>query len=128
MKTIYGRAALTAVSSLKSNAGPEPESAWLEAVASETKSEESRKKCCPKGAFLGLCGAQLLKMVTTSACVPNENGGYAVAAVKLLRRDRRLANDKAALWGQIPGAPVHQNGQMDVVLALWNNGDIKGSR
>lgn len=113
---------------LETHAQESPESAWSKAIGLETLSHASRRKCCPKGAFLGICSAQMLISVRTDRGIPNKNGTYAVAAIELLRRDAALATNKLTLWRRIPGAPPVQNGQLDVVLALWSRGKLRAKR
>jgi hypothetical protein len=56
----------------------------------------------------------------------SENKGYAVDAVRLLRKDPNLAGLGAGeLWKRVmKGRPKKPNSQMEVVLSLWSNGHI----
>ena len=64
---------------------------------------------------------------TDSPC----NKRYAVEAVKLLRSYPSLvAESRRELWEKVlenscKGKRIGQDGQLDVVLALWNKGFIK---
>lgn len=51
------------------------------------------------------------------------NKGYALKAVGMLRQEPALSGSALALWRAVQegGDKVH-NGQMDVVIALWNGG------
>ena len=55
------------------------------------------------------------------------NKRYALDAVEVLIRTPQLSADKDSLWNAVPDHPLHENGQMDVVIALWLNGMIVGS-
>jgi hypothetical protein len=82
-------------------------------------------KGCPKNAFLGLCEAGVIKGIPAgkSGVPHNRNGRYALAAYEILRSEPKLVNDKDALWRRIPARTAeHENGQMDVVLALYKSG------
>ena len=57
----------------------------------------------------------------------NPNKIYAVNAVSLLKNTPNINVNtrglKSTLWASV-GGEKHQNGQMDVVLSLWNAGLI----
>ena len=79
-------------------------------------------------AFVGLADAGLLRGVSSRNALRHSlNAEYAVTAVNLLRTRPELANAKHDLWQAIhrdrPRVIAH-NGQIDVVLALWINGDL----
>ena len=82
----------------------------------------SREKGCPRIAYLGLCSEGMVKGVLRSNYVkPSSlNKAYAVKAVRLLRSDPLLAEDKRELWNRVQnGNKKAENNQMDVVLSLW---------
>ena len=87
-------------------------------------SESARDKGCPKGAFLGLAYAGALKGVSGRfADDGGDNGLYARKAWKALIASPDLASDRDALWKKACGSrTIGQNGQLDVVLALWGAG------
>ena len=98
------------------------ESAWLNAARICNKSVSVQKKGCPKNVFLGLAESGLIKNVPAkfSHQPQSRNAQYAIKAVKLLKQDPCLAKNKK-WWGPAAiEAPKEHNGQMDVVLALWN--------
>ncbi len=87
---------------------------------------------CPKRAFLGLCNTGLVKGINSghyTASVSNKK--YAIEAVNFLKNNPALANiaTPAKLWDYVLaylriGKKKH-NQQMNVVLALWDNGYIQ---
>lgn len=55
-----------------------------------------------------------------------KNKKYVIDAVAILKRKPRLASGKMLLWRAVlRGKKKSHNGQMDVVIALWNNNFIK---
>jgi uncharacterized protein YegP (UPF0339 family) len=120
----YGKCAKAAVDLLKSNKAADPIVAWKKA-ALETfpDSESSRKKCCPKNAFLGLCEEGLIRGVSAGGYTESkDNKRYALNAVSLLKKNPNLSKNENVLWEKIQGnnAKKH-NAQMDVVITLWDN-------
>jgi hypothetical protein len=94
---------------------------------------ESRRKGCPRGAFLGLCAAGLVRGVAPAESddlVMGANATYAVTAAHLLAADPSLATEgPTKLWRRVMKElglePSKQpNGQMDVVLTLWTSGAL----
>jgi hypothetical protein len=111
--------------------GMHPPDAWEKVSASVFGGGTwSQRKGCPRGAFLGLCSVGLVRGVPArhsgpSAGAAGRNGGYAVKAVRILRISPELASDKRALWARVmEGEEKRHNEQMDVVLALFNDGLI----
>lgn len=132
----YGYAALRATE-LARRARSAPPDAWNVAVKELfSNSPSSQKKGCPKGAFLGLCEEGLIVGVPRGSYTRSDNNKrYAVDAVELLRREPGLADASARdggamnLWLLVMrGEWKTPNHQMEVVLALWNDGLIVGSR
>ena len=120
----YGRVAVEAARLLASGSASRPADAWDVAASRITTSQASRDKGCPRGAFLGLCEAGLLKGVGPSG---GDGGGvnskYAVQAAKALRANPNLQFDRVELWRQscLDRRKAH-NGQMDVVVGLSEAG------
>ena len=81
-----------------------------------------QKKGAPKGAFLGLCDAGLVKAIPADeAASGNRNGKFAVKAVELLKAGTHRT--VTTLWAEVSaGEELEHSAQMDVVLALWKNG------
>ena len=101
-----------------------PRVAWELAISAQTKSEYSRRKNCPRDAYLGLCEAGLVSGISPGRYGPrdNINGRHAIDACQILRSEPDILNDKKALWEKI-GEPraKNENGQLDVVVTLWRN-------
>lgn len=83
-----------------------------------------QKKGAPKGVFLGLCNAGLVKGIAAGESTGSgRNGTYAVRAVELLKSGTHRT--VTSLWSELTaGEELVHAAQMDVVLALWKNGLI----
>ena len=106
-----------------------PADRWEDAVRKlYPTTPAGQKKSGPRGAFLGLCEAGLVKGIDGGNTEPmtsqgNRNKAYAVKAVELLRAGSHKTVSQ--LWmGVTDGDVVDHASQMDVVLALWKNGLI----
>jgi hypothetical protein len=123
---IYGKAALRAVELYKNRDEKDPVQAWQSAIAQFTDKPNSRKKGCPKSAFLGLCEEGLVSGILPGNYTKSvKNKAYALRAVESLRNDPALARSSSALWNSIEKDAKNDQGEMDVVIALWNGGLIK---
>jgi uncharacterized protein DUF6979 len=123
---MYGRAAVTASRMLQDGVLSNPETAWKRAVARETTSSESRRKSCPRGAFLELCAVGVIPgCAGRSALLRSSNGEYAVQLLEALRKDEHLLTDTGKLWEVAAGKGKRENGQVDIVVALWGEGLIE---
>jgi hypothetical protein len=124
MPAKYGVAALLAAAPQQTFA--DPAERWRFAVEMIFPGKiASQKKGCPKGAFLGLCEEGLVKGIANGKYTTSiDNKHYALRAVELLRAgDSRIK--PIELWSLVMnGVKKSHNGQMDVVLALWSNGNI----
>jgi len=100
---------------------------WQQAMMEVFPTQESsRKKGCPKTAFLGLCEAGYVKGVPEGKYLlksSSKNKDYAIHAIKLLKDTPQLAKySSKQLWELVMnGASKTLNSQMDVVLGLWKN-------
>ena len=127
----YGRAAINAWHALCKKAVDCPFEAWKVAIAEETEKQSIRDKECPMFTFLGLCEEGFVKDVKAGDYVGKadslrhytQNKNRAIFAVKELRNDPSLADNKKKLW-MIVGNGESDNRQLDVILSLWNNGMI----
>ena len=104
--------------------------AWAEAVQEFTNSHSARVKGCPKNTFFGLCYAEQIKGISIQPPQgkKSKNAEYAILAIHLLKKDMSWANKKAELWAEIQkiiGEEKKHNSQLDVVIALWNEGLIQ---
>ena len=121
MAKAYGTAAVLAA---EMSSGT-PQERWQFAVRTcFPDSESSRKKSCPKQAFLGLCDEGLIRNIPPgNYSRSSDNKSYAVRGVQLLRSGRY--ETPADLWNAIMnGKEKRYNGQAHVVMALWNSGFI----
>lgn len=120
----YGQTALKAVQNYKSAY------AITEMYARAAKeifvdSITSQEKGCPKGTFLGLCEAGLVKGIPKGNYTKSiKNKDYALQAIQILKQSNRTYTPKE-LWAALNLGDKRSNSQMDVVLALWENGLIE---
>ena len=124
----YGNAAVRATNCYLKGEAVSPRAAWESAIFALTESHSSRKKSCPRDAYLGLCEAGLVKDIPArnyGAPPKNINGQYAVNAYHILKSKPNLGTDKKALWAAIPYRTAkNQNGQLDVVLTMLGSGQL----
>lgn len=56
-----------------------------------------------------------------------KNKDYAIRALSLLKQRQDFANNLEGLWRAVTnGEEKKHNSQMDVVVALWNSGLLRG--
>jgi hypothetical protein len=123
--SIYGDAALKAVELYKKGVKKDPVKAWQSAIEQFTKSTSSRKKPCPKSAFLGLCEEGLVSGIPPGTYTTSDkNKAYALRALEALRKKPALAGSSSDLWNNIETDAKSDQGEMGVVIALWNAGLI----
>ncbi|WP_425465755.1 DUF6979 family protein [Oleiharenicola lentus] len=124
----YGEVAVESVR-LCTKRGLDPRNAWHAAAKLRfPDSPSSQTKGCPRGAFVGLCAAGLVRDVApeTEAGQLGKNARYACAAIKILIAAKPTIRSATELWREV-GQGKRHNHQMDVVLALWSRGLIHGS-
>ncbi|MBO8129813.1 MAG: hypothetical protein H0Z39_11580 [Peptococcaceae bacterium] len=124
----YGEIAIRAVALLQVEECADPSKAWDKAAAEVfTESVSSRKKGCPKNAFLGLCEEGRVKGVPAGTYTRStKNKLYAVRAIEILQNQPELALDLKRLWEMVvQGNQIRHNQQMNVVVSLWNAGLIE---
>ena len=123
----FGDAANLAAKLIRERRLP-PSDAWQRATEMTFPTSRSLQvKGCPKGAFLGLCEAGLVRGAPPGHYTRSKkNKRYALNAVRALRRTPSLLQDRRALWLAALGeeSAKEHNGQMDVVVALWTTGSI----
>ena len=122
MANRYGEAAIIAARQGPS-ANTNPKARWESAIEKlYPTSPGARSKGSPRGAFLGLCEEGLVKGIPAGRYTASkDNKEYAVRAVAWLT-DKKMHSSRSELWqAATNGAVKKENGQMDVVLALWNN-------
>ena len=125
----YGTIAVCAAKKVREGNGLCPISAWktsAEEIFPEQKEKEGREKSCPRNAFLGLAEEGLICSIPPGSYTRSiDNKGYALEAVKLLQTSPDLSDHSTQLWECVMQGQIKQrNGQMDVAIALWKNGDI----
>lgn len=124
----YGDVALRAVEKIRGGTVSSPGAAWDEAAREIFPGRVFRqKKGCPRGAFLGLCDEGVVLGVPAGTYTRSiDNKAYALRAVELLRLVPELAvQGRRALWNRVEAKAMSHNSQMDVVLALHQNGLLK---
>jgi hypothetical protein len=125
----YGLVAVKAAHQLIGSHTADAEWAWQKAAREAFPAGSSSiEKGCPRGAFLGLCkrGA-IVGARARYELADTKNGEYACRAWKALKEQPDLAHDRKALWGSVHADAVNENGQLDVVLALWDAGLLVGA-
>jgi len=129
MANRYGEAALLAVRMETYGKALTPLDRWQDAVRKLYPTTPiGQKKSGPRGAFVGLCEAGLVKGIAAGESAPattqaNRNKTYAVKAVELLKAGTHTTVSQ--LWAAVTdGEGGDHASQMDVVLALWKNGLI----
>jgi hypothetical protein len=126
MMNMYGKAALKAVELYKNGVEDNPVQAWQRAIAQPPNSTNSQEKPCPRSAFLGLCEEGLVSGIPPGEYTRSvKNKAYALRALEALRKKTELAVSTSALWNSIETDAESDQGEMSVVLALWNEGLIK---
>ena len=124
----YGEIANLAVT--KASKGMAPDRAWEEAAkAVFSDKRASRKKGCPRNAFLGLAEEGLVVDLAAGQYTGSvDTKRYAIKGVDLLRENSHLANNKTELWRRVMhtegNKSKNHNNQMDVVIGLWMKGKI----
>lgn len=126
----YGDAAVIATNIVQAAKATSPNEAWKLAVAEIFPDMlPSQKKPCPKGAYLGLCEEGLVKGIPAGSYTTSvHNKKYALRALSLLRSEPSFSGGARVLWDRVMDGEVKKpNGQMDVVLALWQKGLLQES-
>ena len=124
----YKEVALTAVQLC--GKGHLPDEAWKKAAAKIFPlSDSSQKKSCPRNAFLGLAGLGNITNLNQGNYTRSvDNKRYAETAVRILKANASKTFSAKELWEEVQKVlciTKKHNGQMDVVLALWENDLIK---
>jgi hypothetical protein len=117
----YRDVAIKAVGLIKSGFVSSPSDALEKAtLAVFPNSVSLRDKGCPKGAFIGLCNEGLIDGIPKGSYARSgKNGEYALKAIDILRTNRFLTSQPELLWKKVAGNTKSTNGQMDVVIGLW---------
>lgn len=121
----FGDVAVEAVKLINNGLFDNPRQAWTNAAKKcFPNSPSMQAKPCPRCTFLGLCEEGLVKGINKGSYTTSVlEKGYAVNAVNTLRRKPKMVNKNMQLWSMVAGNKTY-NKQMDVVIALWNEGLI----
>ena len=132
MANRYGEAALMAVRMETFGKALSPVERWNDAVKKlYPTTPAGQKKGGPRGTFVGLCEAGLVKGIASANAAErgaghssaDKNKAYAVEAIRLLQAGTHKTVSQ--LWAAVTdGNEDPHASQMDVVLALWKNGLI----
>lgn len=114
--------------------GADPVHAWNMAARHVSDKKSIHDKGCPRSAFLGMCEEGMVRAMPRGRYLRQRKQGkgnkaYALEAVRLLEMDASLADQPSELWQRVMRSlgedeNKRANGQMDVVLALWNINQI----
>lgn len=126
MINTYNKYGLTALKSAKNyKESYSLEEIWTRAAKEVFETKSSQDKGCPKGTFLGLCEEGLVKGIPKGNYTKSEkNKSYALKAVGILKSNPNNTFTPKELWDKLALGDKRSNSQMDVVLALWENGLI----
>jgi hypothetical protein len=98
---------------------------WSQSAKEVFETKSSQEKGCPKGTFLGLCEEGLVKGIPKGNYTKSvKNKEYALKAIAILKQNTQTTFSPKELWEKLELGDKRSNSQMDVVLALWENGFI----
>ncbi|WP_052752551.1 DUF6979 family protein [Tatumella morbirosei] len=120
----YSKAALITVEACASNLHLNLDDEWDKAIKTLGVSDKS----CPKLAFKGLCSEGMVKGINPDRCLfkrESKNKNYAVKAANLLLTGHEA--DAKTLWGNVIHEKKAHNGQMFIVINLYNAGLLQKS-
>jgi hypothetical protein len=127
---MYKKSAILAAK-IASNNKKSPKVAWEQAAKKEFPSSKSnQQKGCPKNTFLGLCEISCIKGIPAGNYTRSDsNKLYGIVALIILAANQNQLYTPAKLWKEVLtqlklDANKKPNSQMNVVLALWNEGYI----
>lgn len=121
----YGDVARRAATLIESRPSLTPRDAWNEAAAEVfPESRSARLKACPRDAFLGLCEMGAVGGIPAGSYTRSvKNKAYVSRALETVRRNPGILDDQRRLWiTATQGLDKKQNGQLDVLDALWRSG------
>lgn len=116
----YAQAAVQTVRRNQNKKTPDMRSEWEISMREMFPTQEaSRKKGCPKNAFLGLCEEGYvvgIPLGSYNVKAKNRNKNYAIDAAKLVSNG---LIDEKMLWIAVAGPRKTSNSQVKIVLALF---------
>jgi hypothetical protein len=119
----YANASIIALNLATAKGGIPIVQAWAEAcrLIFPGKPQAEAKKC-PRGAFLGLCEAGLVRGIAPGEYLASRksvNKDYAVRMVELIEQEPFAASDSLRLWlHAVGGVKKTENDQRKIVQAL----------
>ena len=122
----YGNIAIKIVENILSEGwkGQNLKELWDNEAKEDIDNNTSRKKSCPKNAFLGLCETgSVLGIPPGYYTDSRDNKNYAVMGLLTLREKNNSIHSPNDLWKEVMqkiGKNIEHNQQMNVVLSLWN--------
>jgi hypothetical protein len=120
----YGLTAIKSVQNYRDSYSIEE--LWSRAAKEVFETKSSQEKGCPKNTFLALCEEGLVKGIPKGNYTKSEkNKSYALNTVAILKNNPNNSFTPKELWDKLELGDKRSNSQMDVVLALWENGLIK---
>ena len=127
-KTIYGTCAVNVVSIILKDSNNLSESKikdiWFKEMQKLTNSKDSIKKCCPRNTLIGLILNNQTVIKFEGNFTFQSKNYYYVQFIFSNHRQLLQEGNKIQLWSLIQGKfgipPKNQNGQLDVLLALYN--------
>jgi hypothetical protein len=99
---------------------------WSRSAKEVFKTKSSQEKSCPKNTFLGLCEEGFVNGIPKGNYTKSvKNKEYALKAIAILKQNKETTFSPKELWNKLELGDKRSNSQMDVVLALWENGLIR---
>jgi hypothetical protein len=120
----FAKAAIKAVRLYREKTKARPYEAWQEAINGLSESASVREKSCPRNTFLGLCSDGFITGIQAGEYTTSVERTYARKAVEILRKNPSLADYPCKLWIEIGNDGKSCDSQMEIVIALWNEGAI----
>jgi hypothetical protein len=132
-ETKNGKCAIQVINRLKADSKTLSETKikeiWIEEMRKLTSSKDSINKCCPRNTLIGLIlNNQSIIKFEGNFTFQSKNYDY-VHFILSNHRQLLQEGNKILLWSLIQGKvekpPKNQNGQLDVLLALYNKNLLK---
>jgi hypothetical protein len=119
----YGKMALKSVQNYKDSYSIIE--IWSRSAKEVFDTNSAQEKGCPKNTFLGLCEEGLVNGIPKGNYTKSvKNKEYALKAIAILKQNKETTFSPKELWEKLELGDKRSNSQMDVILALWENGLI----
>jgi serine/threonine protein phosphatase PrpC len=122
----FAKAAIKAVKFYRENTEASLREMWQQAIDELSCSDNVREKTCPRNTFLGLCSDGFINGIPAKEYTDSVERCYARKAVEILRKNPSLADSPCRLWSEIGNDGKSSDSQMEIVIALWKEGEIMG--